>query len=331
LALATATFTWTNLAIVVIAGAVGGFAGAFASTLAAGGSVGQAFQAGLSGALWGGISAGLAFGIGHVVAPALSNAIGISKEIIAGVGHVAVGGALSEAQGGDFWSGALAAGAGVVAGMVSQKWITNTEMPGILGRTAIAAIAGGTAAELSGGKFANGAMTSAMQHLFNHEAGNIFNRGANLDPFESDGTAMWDSLAGKNQIGAVAKGLGAGAEALMVAAPAPKVGFLARLGSRIKQLFVAAKTPTGAADDAAKWIWGQNKGVAKSIRQMEQRGWNPQQVTEAIKGGQQFPAKNLVNPNNPAVRYVHPQTGQSVVQDTVTKEIIHFGGPGFKY
>jgi hypothetical protein len=94
---------------------------------------------------------------------------------------------------------------------------------------------------------------------------------------------------------------------------------------------VAAKTTTGAADDAAKWIWGQNKGVAKSIRQMEQRGWNPQQVTEAIKGGQQFPAKNLVNPNNPAVRYVHPQTGQSVVQDTVTKEIIHFGGPDFKY
>lgn len=95
--------------------------------------------------------------------------------------------------------------------------------------------------------------------------------------------------------------------------------------------FVAAKTTTGAADDAAKWIWGQNKGVAKSIRQMDQRGWNPQQVTEAIKGGQQFPAQNLVNQGNPAIRYVHPQTGQSVVQDTVTKEIIHFGGPGFKY
>ncbi len=64
---------------------------------------------------------------------------------------------------------------------------------------------------------------------------------------------------------------------------------------------------------------------------MEQHGWNPQQVTEAIKGGQQFPAVNKVNPANPALRYVHPQTGQSVVQDTVTKEIIHFGGPGFKY
>jgi hypothetical protein len=93
----------------------------------------------------------------------------------------------------------------------------------------------------------------------------------------------------------------------------------------------AAKTTTGFADDAAKWIWGQNKGVAKSIRQMDQRGWVPQQVTEAIKTGQQFPATNLVNKANPAIRYVHPTTGQSVVQDTVTKEIIHFGGPGFKY
>ena len=64
---------------------------------------------------------------------------------------------------------------------------------------------------------------------------------------------------------------------------------------------------------------------------MDQRGWVPQQVTEALQTGQQFPAMNLVNKANPAIRYVHPVTGQSVVQDTVTKEIIHFGGPGFKY
>ncbi|MDR1305694.1 MAG: hypothetical protein LBK76_10820 [Verrucomicrobiales bacterium] len=102
------------------------------------------------------------------------------------------------------------------------------------------------------------------------------------------------------------------------------------LATEVKMLN-AVKTTTGVADDAAKWIWGQNKGVAKSIRQMDQRGWTPAQVTEAIKGGQQFPATNLVNKGTPAVRYVHPQTGQSVVQNTVTKEIIHFGGPDFKY
>lgn len=103
------------------------------------------------------------------------------------------------------------------------------------------------------------------------------------------------------------------------------------IGYDVSDCAVAAKTTAGVADDAAKWIWGQNKGVAKSIRQMNQPGWTPSQVTEAIKTGQQFPVTNLVNKANPAIRYVHPITGQSVVQDTVTKEIIHFGGPGFKY
>jgi hypothetical protein len=94
---------------------------------------------------------------------------------------------------------------------------------------------------------------------------------------------------------------------------------------------LAAEGTAAVAEDAGSWIWSESKGAAKSIRQMNQRGWTPQQVTEAIKGGEQFPARNLVNPNNPAIRYVHPVTGQSVVQDTVTNEILHFGGPGFLY
>jgi hypothetical protein len=34
---------------------------------------------------------------------------------------------------------------------------------------------------------------------------------------------------------------------------------------------------------------------------------------------------------NPATPYVHPKTGQSVVLDDVTGEVIHVGGPGFTY
>jgi RHS repeat-associated protein len=82
---------------------------------------------------------------------------------------------------------------------------------------------------------------------------------------------------------------------------------------------------------AANWLWPKGKGVAKMLRQVEQRGWTPQQITEAIEKGQQFAAKNLVNPGNPAIRYVNPTTGQSVVIDTVTHEVLHVGGPGFKY
>ncbi len=64
---------------------------------------------------------------------------------------------------------------------------------------------------------------------------------------------------------------------------------------------------------------------------MTQRGWTPQQLSEAIQNGQQFPAVNNVNPGKVATRYVHPTTGRSVVVDTVSGEVIHVGGDGFVY
>jgi hypothetical protein len=64
---------------------------------------------------------------------------------------------------------------------------------------------------------------------------------------------------------------------------------------------------------------------------MRARGWTPDQVTEAIQNGQPIPAVNNVDPSHPAMRYVHPATGRSVVVDTVTGEVIHVGGDGFVY
>ncbi len=64
--------------------------------------------------------------------------------------------------------------------------------------------------------------------------------------------------------------------------------------------------------------------------QMGPRGWSPQQINEAIQGGRQVPAINRAT-GNPAIRYVHPTTGQSVVVDKITGEVIHVGGPGFQY
>ena len=65
--------------------------------------------------------------------------------------------------------------------------------------------------------------------------------------------------------------------------------------------------------------------------QLSKRGWTPLQITEAISKGKSFEAVNMVNKANPAIRYVHPKTGQSVVIDKVTNELLHVGGPGFKY
>ena len=41
--------------------------------------------------------------------------------------------------------------------------------------------------------------------------------------------------------------------------------------------------------------------------------------------------ENKINPENGATRYVHPETGKSVVTDDATKEVIHVGGSSFKY
>lgn len=64
---------------------------------------------------------------------------------------------------------------------------------------------------------------------------------------------------------------------------------------------------------------------------MEKRGWTSGQITEATARGQQFSAANRLNLSNGATRYVHPDTGRSVVLVNVTREVIHVGGDGFKY
>jgi len=97
----------------------------------------------------------------------------------------------------------------------------------------------------------------------------------------------------------------------------------------------AGATRTGAAAAARSavslWKLGANKSASQWASQMARRGWTPEQISEAIRNGQQFKAVNNVNPGNAATRFVHPATGRSVVQDTVTKEIIHVGGTGFRY
>lgn len=70
----------------------------------------------------------------------------------------------------------------------------------------------------------------------------------------------------------------------------------------------------------------------KIRRQMQQRGWTPEQIQEAYDSGQQYPATNrLGGASNAATRYVNPTTGQSVVIDDASGEVVHVGGPGFRY
>jgi filamentous hemagglutinin len=94
---------------------------------------------------------------------------------------------------------------------------------------------------------------------------------------------------------------------------------------------VGGATKGGTASGVTNWTLGEGKSSAKWAGQMERRGWTPKQIDEALISGQKFPAQNNLNPANGATRYVHPETGRSVVIDNKTGQVIHVGGDGFKY
>jgi RHS repeat-associated protein len=79
------------------------------------------------------------------------------------------------------------------------------------------------------------------------------------------------------------------------------------------------------------WKFGEHHSKQQWFNRMERGGWTEQRINEAINSGDSFSAYNNVNPGNSATRYIHPETGNSVVIDDVTNEILHLGGPGFGY
>lgn len=91
---------------------------------------------------------------------------------------------------------------------------------------------------------------------------------------------------------------------------------------------IALWFPTSAALPAAE-VTTVTIGP-KVAAQMEARGWTEEAIQEAMSSGKQIRAVNKAT-GNPATRYINPTTGQSVVVDDVTGEVIHVGGPGFKY
>jgi RHS repeat-associated protein len=151
----------------VVAGAGFGFGAGFMSTSLSGASLGQAIGSALLGAVIGGISGGIAHYLGGLNPTGEFLTLGHAGQT---AGHALVGGALSEIQGGDFGSGALAAGlsAGLAPG-VNLIGGGSPEIEYVAARVTVSAVIGGTAAEISGGKFANGAVTAAFLRLYNEE------------------------------------------------------------------------------------------------------------------------------------------------------------------
>jgi hypothetical protein len=141
----------------------GGFVGGVLSTLAMGGNIGDALVNGLIGAAIGAYTAGFTFGIGTAVGT-------IGKEFLQGVtkivAHGTFNGMRSMSQGGKFIHGFVAGAIGAASGMATMPLIEAGNGAWV-GAVFISAALGGTASMLTGGNFANGAVTAAFVTLFN--------------------------------------------------------------------------------------------------------------------------------------------------------------------
>ncbi|SMN14533.1 Rhs family protein [uncultured Candidatus Thioglobus sp.] len=162
--------------IVVIAAAIytGGATlaagwGAWASGAAAGfvgGAIGTgSLKGAIQGAVLGAATAGIAnhIGYGNSAFTKWAQKDLYNKAIAHGLSQ----GAISQISGGNFKSGFISGSISSLSGSYMEG--NRGESLGIGGRTAVAATAGGIAAELGGGKFANGARSAAFVHLFNAE------------------------------------------------------------------------------------------------------------------------------------------------------------------
>ncbi|OAM89678.1 FG-GAP-like repeat-containing protein [Termitidicoccus mucosus] len=160
-----------------VAAAAGGFAGGYTEARVNGASFSDSVKAGFKGAVVSAMTASVSGYIGGYFDAARKGTGIWSNDFMNWTGrtlsHAVVGGLASEAQGGEFRHGFYSSAAS--AGIMHIKGVEaymgkNTGGWHVAGRTAVAALIGGTAAELAGGKFANGAWASAMQHLFNAES-----------------------------------------------------------------------------------------------------------------------------------------------------------------
>ena len=155
--------------------ALGSFWGSVATGALAGAASGAIMTGTLSGTLkgaaFGAISAGVAFGIGEQFGHAGSifgKNVKAGQAFIKATAHGLSRGVISMAQGGTFKSG-------FASGFSSSFFSPGTELGGdgaggFTLRTTIAGVVGGTASEIGGGKFANGAVSGAFVHMFNAEA-----------------------------------------------------------------------------------------------------------------------------------------------------------------
>jgi RHS repeat-associated protein len=184
-----------QIAACAFGGPIGCIAAAGGLTLGAGGTLDQALQAmafsAISVAVWTGVGDFL-----KAAGAVMQSGFDVVRVLVHGV----VQGALSVAQGGNFLNGFAigAAGEGADVEMKAEGLYSVQGEEGVAMRTAIAGIAGGTASVLTGGKFANGAVSAAFAHLFNDEAHDIMQKIVDTALSKVGSDAWSDNVANGN-------------------------------------------------------------------------------------------------------------------------------------
>ena len=138
---------------VIVTGALAGFAGGAIAT--------GSLKGALKGAFWGAVSAGVANEIGHgLLLKSVRESTYIAKSVLHGLSRAAISKLQFGSGKGSFLSGMASS---LFGGFVADAF----KGAHTIVKTAMVAIAGGTASRLGGGKFANGAMGAAFVMLFN--------------------------------------------------------------------------------------------------------------------------------------------------------------------
>jgi RHS repeat-associated protein len=175
-----------SLGTAILAGmAAGATAGGLSAALY-GGNLNDVLTGAVKGAVIGGLSAAAFYGIGELTAGG-----GFLNDLESVAGHGTVGGLQEVAYGGEFWRG-FETGAVVdvtdITIPVSDSFALNTTR---------SALVGGTAASISGGDFANGAVTGAFSYAFNRalHSPTPINNEPEQDPYSLD-----DAFSSNGQI-----------------------------------------------------------------------------------------------------------------------------------
>lgn len=144
--------TGTTVGIAIAAGAASGAASALTGALLNGSNIGQVAKATFCGGFWGATSGCL-------------NYISADNDFIASLfKHAFTQGALEGAQGGNIMHGMISGATSALGNKFIDRYASDI---GKAGDLAISSAIGGTVEEIGGGKFANGAITSAFSMLFN--------------------------------------------------------------------------------------------------------------------------------------------------------------------